>query len=91
MENMAQNEAMPPAQVLMPKPNPEDEKVKEELQAIFLDILGSAQKLSYELATIDMKDNYTREELKELFGSAREIIFNVKRLHKFLEKFGKRK
>jgi len=68
----------------------EEERVREELQSIFLDLLSSAQKLSYELATIEMKDGYSREELRDLFDAARSVVSNVKRMHKFLERYGRR-
>ena len=73
-----------------PVPPPEEERVREELQSIFLDLLTSAQKLSYELATIEMKDGYSREELRDLFEAARSVVSNVKRMHKFLERYGRR-
>ena len=72
-------------------PAPEEEKVRVELQNIFLDLLTSAQKLSYELATLDLKDSYTREELRDLFTAAKEVVANVKRMHRFLERHGRRR
>lgn len=71
--------------------SPEEERIRSELQSIFLDLLTSAQKLSYELATLDLKDEYTREELKDLLNASREVVSNVKRMHKFLERHGRRR
>lgn len=68
-----------------------EEKLREELQTIFLDLLTSAQKLSYELATFEPKESYSREELKDLLEVAREVVANVKRMHRFLEKHGRRR
>jgi predicted DNA-binding protein YlxM (UPF0122 family) len=70
---------------------PEEEAIRNELQAIFLDLLTSAQKLSYELAVLEVKDEYTREELRDLFSAARAVVANVKRMHKFLEKHARRR
>jgi hypothetical protein len=85
-----QTESQP--QVVVPKVSPEEEKVREELQTIFLDLLTSAQKVAYELATIDMtKETFTRDELKDMFNAAKEVVSNVKKMHKFLERFGKRR
>ena len=72
-------------------PTPEEEKIRIELQIIFLDLLTSAQKLSYELATLDLKDSYTREELRDLFTAAKEVVTNVKKMHRFLERHGRRR
>jgi len=69
----------------------EEEVIRKELEAIFLDLLASAQKLSYELATLEVKDNYTREELKDLLNAGRDVVANVKRMHKFLERHAKRR
>jgi hypothetical protein len=74
----------------MVTPTLEDEAVRE-LQNIFLDLLTTAQKLSYELATLDIKDGYSREELKDLLNAAKEVVANVKRMHRFLEKHGRRR
>jgi len=75
----------------VPPPSPEEVKVREELESIFLDLLTSAQKLSFELATLDMKDSYTREELKDVFGVAKEVVANVKKMYRFLEKHSKKR
>jgi len=69
---------------------PEDKTVAE-LQSIFLDLLSSAQELSYELATLDQKDEYTKDELRDLFNTARKVVANVKRMHRFLERYGRRR
>lgn len=74
-----------------PAVSPEEERIRNELQLIFLDLLTAAQKLSYELATIDMKDEYSRDELKDMFNAAKDVVSNVKRMHKFLEKYGRRR
>ncbi|PNV81416.1 MAG: hypothetical protein C0179_02830 [Fervidicoccus sp.] len=68
-----------------------EEKIREELQSIFLDLLTSAQKLSYELATLEPKDKYSADELKDLFDSAREVVSNVKKMHRFLERYARRR
>ncbi|MGC8983546.1 MAG: hypothetical protein ACP5KA_07350, partial [Desulfurococcaceae archaeon] len=68
-----------------------DEQIRVELQNIFLDLLSSAQKLSYELATLEAKSSYTAEELKDLLSAAREVVSNVKKMHRFLEKHSKRR
>jgi predicted RNA-binding protein len=89
-----QTEAQPQVQpqVVAPRVSPEEEKVREELQTIFLDLLTSAQKVAYELATIDMtKETFTRDELKDFFNASKEVVSNVKRMHKFLEKHGRRR
>jgi predicted DNA-binding protein YlxM (UPF0122 family) len=69
----------------------EDEAIRNELQSIFLDLLTSAQKLAYELAVLEVKNEYTREELKDLFATARSVVSNVKRMHKFLEKHARKR
>jgi hypothetical protein len=74
-----------------PPSSPEEVKVREELETIFLDLLTSAQKLSFELATLDVKDSYTRDELKDVFGVAKEVVANVKKMYRFLEKHGKKR
>jgi len=74
-----------------PAISPEEERIRAELQNIFLDLLTSAQKLSYELATLDLKDDYSRDELRDLFNAAKEVVSNVKRMHRFLERYGRRR
>jgi len=69
----------------------EEERITKEIQNIFLDLLTSSQKLSYELATLEIKEEYGREELNELFDACRSVVANVKRMHKFLEKYGRRR
>jgi hypothetical protein len=71
--------------------SPEEEAVRAELQNIFLNLLTSAQKLAYELAVLEVKEVYTREELKDFFNAAREVVTNVKIMHKFLEKHARRR
>ena len=84
----ARPEARPEAEVARPS---EEEAVRKELEAIFLDLLASAQKLSYELATLEVKDSYTREELRDFINAGRDVVANVKRMHKFLEKYARRR
>jgi len=81
------------APVAVPKPeiSPEEERIRKELESIFLDLLSSAQKLSYELATVEIKDSYSREELRDLFAASREVVANVKKMHRFLERYGRRR
>lgn len=69
----------------------QEDKIREELQTLFLDLLTASQKLSYELATLEQKQSYSVEELKDLLEVAREVVSNVKRMHRFLEKHGRRK
>jgi len=38
-----------------------------------------------------MKDEYSRDELKDMFNAAKDVVSNVKRMHKFLEKYGRRR
>jgi len=80
-----------PAPIPTPEVSPEEEKIRRELETIFLDLLSSAQKLSYELATVEIKDSYSREELRDLFSAAREVVANVKKMHRFLERYGRRR
>jgi hypothetical protein len=69
----------------------EEEAIRTELQNIFLNLLTSAQKLAYELAVLEVKEVYTMEELKDFFNAAREVVTNVKIMHKFLEKHARRR
>lgn len=78
-------------EVARPEVKPEEEAVRKELEAIFLDLLASAQKLSYELATLEVKDSYTREELRDFINAGRDVVANVKRMHKFLERYARRR
>ena len=84
-------EGVPQTQSGLAVVTPEEEAIRSELQAIFLDLLTSAQKLSYELAVLEVKDEYTREELRDFFSAARAVVYNVKRMHKFLEKHARRR
>jgi predicted DNA-binding protein YlxM (UPF0122 family) len=84
-------EGTPQIQPVVTGVSPEEEAIRNELQTIFLDLLTSAQKLSYELAVLEVKDEYTREELRDLFSAARAVVANVKRMHKFLEKHARRR
>jgi cob(I)alamin adenosyltransferase len=63
----------------------EEEKIKDELQNIFIDLLTSAQELSYEIATLEPKDAYTKDEIKDLLDAGRRVVANVKKMHQFLK------
>jgi hypothetical protein len=67
----------------------EAQERSRELQRIFGELLAAAQKLSYELATLDHKQSYTAEELKDLFAAAREVVMATKKFHKFLERYAR--
>jgi cob(I)alamin adenosyltransferase len=69
----------------------EEEKMRNELQSIFIDLLTSAQELSYEIATLEPKDNYTKDEIKDLLEACRKVVGNVKRMHRFLQTHAKKK
>jgi predicted DNA-binding protein YlxM (UPF0122 family) len=84
-------EGTPQTQPVVTTVSQEEEALRNELQAIFLDLLTSAQKLSYELAVLEVKDEYTREELRDFFNASRAVVANVKRMHKFLEKHARRR
>ncbi len=66
------------------------DKVASELQSIFLDLLTAAQELAYELATLENKDMYTAEDVQPLIRSARNVVTQVKRMHKFLKQYSRR-
>jgi predicted DNA-binding protein YlxM (UPF0122 family) len=84
-------EGTPQIQPVVTGVSHEEEAIRNELQAIFLDLLTSAQKLSYELAVLEVKDEYTREELRDFISAARSVVANVKRMHRFLEKYARRR
>ena len=65
--------------------SPEEEKIRDELQNIFIDLLTSAQELSYEIATLEPKDAYTKDEIKDLLDAGRRVVANVKKMHQFLK------
>jgi cob(I)alamin adenosyltransferase len=69
----------------------EEEKMRNELQSIFIDLLTSAQELSYEIATLEPKDNYTKDEIKDLLEACRKVVGNVKHMHRFLQTHAKKK
>jgi cob(I)alamin adenosyltransferase len=71
--------------------SPEEEKIRSELQDIFIDLLTSAQELSYEMATLEPKDAYTKDEIKDLLEACRRVVSNVKRMHQFLRVHGRRR
>lgn len=66
------------------------DKVASELQNIFLDLLTAAQELAYELATLENKDMYTAEDIHPLRNAARNVVTQVKRMHRFLKLYGRR-
>jgi hypothetical protein len=84
-------EGTPQTQLAVVGVSPEEEAIRNELQAIFLDLLTSAQKLAYELAVLEVKDVYTREELGSFFNASREVVLNVRRMHRFLEKHARKR
>jgi len=71
--------------------SPEEEKIRSELQDIFIDLLTSAQELSYEMATLEPKDVYTKDEIKDLLEACRRVVSNVKRMHMFLRVHARRR
>jgi cob(I)alamin adenosyltransferase len=66
------------------------DRVANELQNIFLDLLTAAQELAYELATLESKDMYTAEDIQPFRNAARNVVTQVKRMHKFLKQYGRR-
>ena len=66
------------------------DKVANELQNIFLDLLTAAQELAYELATLENKDTYTAEDIQPFRNAARNVVTQVKRMHRFLKQYGRR-
>jgi hypothetical protein len=66
------------------------DKVANELQNIFLDLLTAAQELAYELATLESKDVYTAEDIQPFVRAGRNVVTQVKRMHKFLKQYGRR-
>jgi cob(I)alamin adenosyltransferase len=66
------------------------DKVAQELQNIFLDLLSAAQELAYELATLESKDTYSAEDIQPFRNAARNVVTQVKRMHRFLKQHGKR-
>jgi hypothetical protein len=56
-----------------------------ELQNSVVALISSAQSLAYELATLDNKDVYRRDELAGLLDAAKQVVISVKRLHKLLQ------
>jgi cob(I)alamin adenosyltransferase len=93
---VSQPTAQPPAQPTavpppVPTPTPEEERIRSELQDIFIDLLTSAQELSYEMATLEPKDAYTKDEIKDLLEACRRVVSNVKRMHMFLRVHARRR
>jgi cob(I)alamin adenosyltransferase len=66
------------------------DRVAQELQNIFLDLLSAAQELAYELATLESKDTYSAEDIQPFLKAARNVVTQVKRMHKFLKQYGRR-
>ncbi len=65
-------------------------EVAQELQNIFLDLLTAAQELAYELATLENKDTYSAEDIQPFIRAARNVVTQVKRMHRFLKQHGRR-
>jgi hypothetical protein len=84
MSSMTQNPQVPV------QGSQEEEKTKIELQSLFIDLLTSAQELSYEMATLEPKETYTKEDLKDLLEAGRKVVSSVKRMHQFLKVYSKR-
>jgi cob(I)alamin adenosyltransferase len=89
---VSQPTAQPPAQPSAAPPVPtEEERIRSELQDIFIELLTSAQELSYEMATLEPKDAYTKDEIKDLLEACRRVVSNVKRMHMFLRVHARRR
>jgi cob(I)alamin adenosyltransferase len=71
--------------------SPEEEKIRSELQELFVELLTNVQELAFEKATLEPKDVYTREELKDLFGACDRVIIATKKLHMFLRVHARRR
>jgi hypothetical protein len=67
----------------------ETQERSREIQRIFGELLAAAQKLSYELATLDHKPSYSSEELRDLFAAAKDVVMATKKFHKFLERYAR--
>ena len=85
-----QPQAAPPVPQPVPQASPEEERARSELQNLFIDLLTSAQELSYEVATLEPKESYTKEDLKDLLEAARKVVVSVKKMHQFLKVYGRR-
>jgi len=83
-------QAAPPVPQPAPQASPEEERARSELQNLFIDLLTSAQELSYEVATLEPKESYTKEDLKDLLEAARKVVVSVKKMHQFLKVYGRR-
>jgi cob(I)alamin adenosyltransferase len=83
--------SIPPAVPTTAVVSPEEEKIRSELQDIFVELLTSAQELSYEMATLEPKDVYTKDEIKDLLEACRRVVSNVKRMHMFLRVHARRR
>ena len=93
-EKPAQPTTLPTTPVAVsatPPVSPEEERIRDELQNIFIDLLTSAQELSYEIATLEPKDVYTKDEIKDLLEACRRVVSNVKRMHQFLRVHARRR
>ena len=89
-EHSSQPTTPPATQAITPTIT-EEERIRSELQDIFIDLLTSAQELSYEMATLEPKDVYTKDEIKDLLEACRRVVSNVKRMHQFLRVHGRRR
>jgi hypothetical protein len=81
---------MEQAEVAQTNIQAQGDKVAQELQNIFLDLLTAAQELAYELATLESKDTYSVEDIQPFIRAARNVVSQVKRMHKFLKQHGRR-
>jgi predicted nucleic acid-binding protein len=73
-----------------PKLTPEEEKMRDELNKLWGQTVLSAQKVAYELATLEPKESYSASELKDLFEACKELVRALKSVHKIIEKASRR-
>ena len=73
-----------------PKLTPEEEKMRDELNRLWGQTVLSAQKVAYELATLEPKETYSANELKDLFEACKELVRALKSVHKIIEKASRR-
>jgi hypothetical protein len=81
---------MEQAEVTQTGAQTQGDKVAQELQNIFLDLLTAAQELAYELATLENKDIYSAEDIQPFLRAARNVVTQVKRMHRFLKQHSRR-
>ena len=72
------------------KLTPEEEKMRDELNKLWGQTVLSAQKVAYELATLEPKESYSSSELKDLFEACKELVRALKSVHKIIEKASRR-